>query len=216
MKWCISPFSSAFSEAGVYSNYSFSLSSFALIATNDLSQDEVQTSADSYTASGATDSGASYSGAGSDTFRQETDQWQDGEVTEQGTYGGGSFALTSVTFDLNGSQDFTYNKTSNSSWSGGYSGDDNYTLNDGADGDYSVSADGSFALGCWTLSAYTCPSGQPRRAGTAGRAGTGVPARLARDQLFRSGSGLSVRVRRGGRCAGHDRRGPGRFPAVRQ
>ena len=149
----------SFSEAGVYSNYSFSLSSFALIASNDLSQDEVQTSADSYTASGATDTGADYSGSGSDTFRQETDQWQGGEITEEGTYGGGSFALSSVTFDLNGSQDFTYNKTSNSSWSGGYAGYDDYTLTDGANGDYSVSAEGSYALGCWTLSAYTFSGG---------------------------------------------------------
>ena len=38
-------------------------------------------------------------------------------------------------------------------------GYDNYTLNDGANGDYSVSADGSFALGCWTLSAYTFSGG---------------------------------------------------------
>ena len=139
-----------FTEAGSYANYQFSLNCFNLTAGSSISSAETINQSGSDATSG-TNSNGTFSGGGTNSLYQAASQSQAGTVTEQGTYAGGSFALNVVNFSAEGTQAFTYNKSSNESWSGKYSGNDNFNVTSSGTGTYSSTGMGQFANGSLSL-----------------------------------------------------------------
>ena len=110
---------------GRYTNGSWSLSSYNLTATTSLTAQQTQASGGSSTASGLNTAGQNYTSASSNSFSQGTFQSQSGTVTEQGTYGGGSYALAeTLDFTAQGSDSFNSGSKSGDAYTGSTSGND--------------------------------------------------------------------------------------------
>jgi hypothetical protein len=130
--------------AGEYANASYSLSSYSLTGSSSLSCSASVGDNGINSVSGRDASGNNFSSNGTTSLSQATSQSQNGDIVERGTYGGGSFSLSLVSFTTTGMFQITDNRSNGYRFSGASSGTDQTTLTSGGVANYSASGVGSF------------------------------------------------------------------------
>ncbi|MCI0379592.1 MAG: DUF4926 domain-containing protein [Gemmataceae bacterium] len=151
--------SHSLSQQGTFAGGSFSLSSFAFAVAVASEYSSLATGTSLQTFAGANDIGQ---GAGNPTFTgnetgslsRERSEAKSSSLSQQATFAGGSFNLTTVTYTASGSTDLTSSEGRDAAWSGGFSGNETYASDASGSDQYSVSATGSFAAGSFSLSSY--------------------------------------------------------------
>jgi hypothetical protein len=145
-------------QDGSYSGYSYSLSSFNITASLNSQSSDVQTQNGSDNVSGTNASGT-FSGSGVNSFYQSKSQTQSSNISELGTYGGGSLSLSTVTLAVSGSSNYSYNRSNIRSVSGSYNASDTTLISSSASGNYTANGTGSYGGGALSLSCFSLAGG---------------------------------------------------------
>ncbi len=145
-------------EQGTFASGSYGLSCYAF--------GQQQQSSDSVSESGSwtgsfqgVNQNQSYSGTDGGNFSGSSTDSASASLTEQGSYGGGSFNLGLVNFGAQGNNSFGSTESDNSNWSGGYSGSENGSQQANGNGSFTEAASGNYGGGSFSLSCVMLQGG---------------------------------------------------------
>jgi hypothetical protein len=149
-------------EQGGYANATMNLTCYlygqqeSSVASSTDATSATDTYAGVDTAGGMT---ASYSGVETSGGSSAETRSSVGSLSEGGSYAGGSFALSAVSFTGSGSDGYSAQDSSSGSWTGSYAGSDSASAGASGSDSWSSTAAGSFAAGSFGLSSYVLQGG---------------------------------------------------------
>ena len=145
------------SEQGTFTNAAFGLSGYAFAYAQSSQQTTSVTGGSTETMAGADNAGMSsptFTGGGAGTVSALDVQSSNSSLSQQGSFAGGSFNLSAVSYAGAASDSYSDSATDASAWTGADSGSASDASADSGSNTQTVSASGSFVAGSWSLSSY--------------------------------------------------------------
>src|SRR5262245_60389376 len=97
-------------------------------------------------------SNPTFAGVETGTYSSGTDYDAVGTLDEEGTYSGGSFALTPVAYSGSATDSHHTSEGRAAAWTGDFSGSETYSYADAGSNSFTASAAGNFAAGSFSMS----------------------------------------------------------------
>jgi len=140
---CVQYANLSFHEVGSYTNGTWNLSCWVLDATTSLNATATQNQTDTSSTSGSSGRRQLQAPSGTVSVNQVNSSWANRTVHDEGTYAGGSLALSLVSFNLSGGGSFVYSTSQQQTLSGALYGADDFSASGWGNGSYTAQGVGS-------------------------------------------------------------------------